>query len=448
MRLTLPDPKIDIGKDGFETSADGTKKCHLNRAETGRHLSRLVDSIEDPMVIALDGSWGSGKSHFLKLWTGAHVNENGGKAKTIYFDAFEHDFLDDPLITLISKLSEKPETPGKFKKLKATGMKLLKPAARTTLAAATYGGTELVGALGDAILNKAANELETLSEAFWEKEASRTAAMQEFKTALRELTEPDDDGKPTQKIVIIIDELDRCRPDYALNMLEIMKHFFAVDGIHFVLGVNLAALQSSVQARYGGGINAAEYLQKFISVTLTIGNSAKRINQSALYQYYLMVGRELSLLEHRYYQTFKTYLNESTPVQNYSLREIERYASHVALLQQLDISWGGQSTDYIVAGLLIIKVKEPSLYHTLRKGQLPVSEVFAFFNMERPDYPATHAPTVWSEITSIWQYYLEASTGLRGRKLNELIHEDFEAPREKLLSTLITDYLDIFELPT
>ena len=63
----------------------------------GKKLTDLVDRIDQPLVIALDGEWGSGKSHFLKLWTGAHQNgELGGKAKVIYFDAFEHDYLDDP----------------------------------------------------------------------------------------------------------------------------------------------------------------------------------------------------------------------------------------------------------------------------------------------------------------------------------------------------------------
>ena len=90
MRLTIKEPDIDIGTDGFD------KHCQLGRAKTGKVLSELVEKIEDPIVIALDGSWGSGKSFFLKCWTGAHTNENDGKAKVIYFDAFEHDYLDDP----------------------------------------------------------------------------------------------------------------------------------------------------------------------------------------------------------------------------------------------------------------------------------------------------------------------------------------------------------------
>ena len=78
--------------------------------------------------------------------------------------------------------------------------------------------------------------------------------MYAFRLTLEELTKPDD-AKPI-KLVIVVDELDRCRPDYALSLLEIIKHFFNVEGVHFVLGVNLSELQNIVRARYGRNIKA------------------------------------------------------------------------------------------------------------------------------------------------------------------------------------------------
>ncbi len=50
------------------------------------------------------GLW---QTYFLKRWGGAHQNENGGKAQTVYFDAFSHDFLDDPLTALIGAISDR-----------------------------------------------------------------------------------------------------------------------------------------------------------------------------------------------------------------------------------------------------------------------------------------------------------------------------------------------------
>ncbi|MDQ7071869.1 MAG: P-loop NTPase fold protein [Rhodobacterales bacterium] len=88
LKLIVPEVEIDLYKDGF----DG--KDLLGRAETGKRLSQLVEKIDDPMVVALDGAWGSGKSHFLKMWVGAHTKEFEGTAKTVYFDAFKNDYLD------------------------------------------------------------------------------------------------------------------------------------------------------------------------------------------------------------------------------------------------------------------------------------------------------------------------------------------------------------------
>lgn len=69
MRLTVPETKIELYKDGFKPG----DLDQLNRKPTGDNLSDLVERIDDPLVIALDGAWGSGKSFFLKCWVGEHL---------------------------------------------------------------------------------------------------------------------------------------------------------------------------------------------------------------------------------------------------------------------------------------------------------------------------------------------------------------------------------------
>jgi hypothetical protein len=66
MRLTPKEPVFKPGKIGFPEDDP------LDRAASGKALSGLVERIEDPMVIALDGGWGTGKSWFLKRWVGQH----------------------------------------------------------------------------------------------------------------------------------------------------------------------------------------------------------------------------------------------------------------------------------------------------------------------------------------------------------------------------------------
>lgn len=101
MILTLPEPDITLYEDGL------AKHDKLNRKPMADKLFNLVERIDDPLVIALDGGWGSGKSVFLKCWVGEHLKTHRDKATTLYFDAFEHDYLDDPLIAPTGALAER-----------------------------------------------------------------------------------------------------------------------------------------------------------------------------------------------------------------------------------------------------------------------------------------------------------------------------------------------------
>lgn len=71
-------------------------------------------------------------------------------------------------------------------------------------------------------------------------------------------------------LVVFIDELDRCRPTYAIEVLEIAKHLFAVDGVVFVLGVNRSELAESVKAVYGASFNAEGYLHRFFDLDIRL----------------------------------------------------------------------------------------------------------------------------------------------------------------------------------
>ena len=102
-RITVPPLEINLYKKGF----DGV--CKLDRKADGEKLSSLVERISEPLVIALDAPWGAGKSVFLQCWVGAHTLENQGTATTVYFDAFKHDYMDDPLVSIVQAISERIE---------------------------------------------------------------------------------------------------------------------------------------------------------------------------------------------------------------------------------------------------------------------------------------------------------------------------------------------------
>ncbi len=266
MKLIPPEPQVNLYIDGFEDNDI------LQRKQTGAALSDLLNQIDDPLVVALNGQWGTGKTYFLKRWVGTHLKNYEG-VTILYFDAFAHDYLGDPLSALTSALEERapPDNAKALVAVKAAAVTLARPIMRAGLAAATAGATEMFGNIGGAVAGSLASETDgLLQKKFWEFEKNRRAAMTEFRAAMETLAQPADDSRTGATVIFVIDELDRCRPDYALELLEVIKHFFAVPRLHFVLGVNLDALEEMVRTRYGVGIDAHRYLSKFIQIRLEL----------------------------------------------------------------------------------------------------------------------------------------------------------------------------------
>ena len=226
----------------------------LERQKFAKPLTDLVNSAGDaPFCIAVDGEWGSGKTFLLKRWR-AEFSKQGNKA--IYFNAWEDDFYADPLTAIIGQLREEIESPA----------------------------LEEICDLCDSILKKTLIELlgKALKGSGFEEKDLRTAVggtvneyaqtrntIEGLKQRLKKLAK-DVRGEETKPpLVFIVDELDRCRPTFAIELLERVKHIVGVPGIVFVFGINQEELQKSIQSVYGD-IDAADYLRRFFDIGMTL----------------------------------------------------------------------------------------------------------------------------------------------------------------------------------
>lgn len=445
MRLTLPEPDFTPGNKGFDdTDATGLPYDLLGRKPEGKQLSDLVERIEEPLVIALDGDWGSGKSHFLRLWTGAHRKENDGRARVIYFDAFEHDYLDDPLVGLVGAILQHPADgswQGKaLRNVKSAASKLLRPAARIGLAVASGGATELAPVALDSALQATEREAEKAIDALWAKEASRNQAMRDFRKALAELAK-DNTGNP-QKLVFIVDELDRCRPDYALSLLEVIKHFFSVSNVHFVLGVNLTALGNSVRSRYGAGIDAAQYLQKFVQLNMVLpkvtepdgtGCTALRYFEAVAPRYGFTKG---------VIDEIKVPLDIVSSNRQISLRDVERILTYTALLPSNFVRLNS-GFKIAISGALFLKALAPELYSRISAQSLTTEQVRYLFRSppSSKSYAAKHYWMVWIRLldASPTPEVIEATRNAFDR----VPQDDYRS----LLDRYVARYIDVFEVP-
>lgn len=303
MHFLPPEHEVDLYKEGFG------EDDLLERASFGKSLSNFVEKVEDPLVIAIDGEWGQGKSFFLKRWVGAHTLQNNGKATMVYFDAFAHDYLDDPLIALVGVVTDRITQLSKESKsvstlvqralkfLQRAATKLAKPTAKIAISAvgaglsvATAGLSDAGKLFVDAAVNSASDEGKDLLDQYWESADGKRNAMKEFRNMLKAFVEANrvenKQGEETNSLIIVIDELDRCRPDYALSVLEIIKHLFNVKGVQFILGVNLEALGHSVSKRYGEKIDSERYLRRFVNIIFELPtNTNNLIDRAAVVEY-------------------------------------------------------------------------------------------------------------------------------------------------------------------
>lgn len=348
----------------------------LERQKLSEQLSDLVERIDNPIVIALDDKWGTGKSYFLKRWVGAHTKQNKGKALTVYFDAFEHDYLSEPLRSIVTALSARlPESQNTRKKnWKKQAIRIAKPLAEVGLSIATLGAKEQVGEFGDAVIDALSGQSQEIIEKFWEEsEETRERAMGEFRQSLIEATE-----ELQSKIVIVIDELDRCRPDYALSLLETIKHFFAVPNVHFILGVNGAALQESVKIRYGSNIDAERYLGKFINLSFSLPNQIGRQQELNTLLQYLEYQKQVMGLPKRTTDRVIDLIKISSSTHEISLRDAGKILSRIALLPQ-EVSTRDETylEGYIsIAALLIVtSIISPPLHKMIINGECDVDHI-------------------------------------------------------------------------
>lgn len=259
-------PKISIS----DTSPFGADK--LGRSESGDRLTHLLERVKPPFVLAIDAKYGNGKTTFIQMWM-AHLKTKG--FRSLYFNAWESDFAADPLIAFIGEMDAQinclligSESVSKLRaswdKVKKVGSYLAKRAVPVGLKIATADLLDLDKFTEQSIANLAAD----IAREQIEKYEGTKNRIKEFRTLLGEFIRSlaTHEQRATLPLVFFVDELDRCRPPYAVELLERIKHFFGIEEIVFVLAIDKTQLFSSIRSVYGGDIDVDGYLRRFIDL--------------------------------------------------------------------------------------------------------------------------------------------------------------------------------------
>lgn len=256
-------------------------------------FSDSEDSREEALCFTVDGEWGAGKSFFVKRFS--KQLQNSGHS-VIEFDAWVNDLSDDPLIGFMSQFRkeirklEKGSTPARrasnsFNRVMTSAGKALAP---TLIAAAKHVALQKMGAEAVEAFSKASSETEETDGREAAVEAGKTlegilngyedtvSAVGRLKDDINKLlVDLQERKKITLPLFVIIDELDRCRPTYAIRLLEGVKHLFGAPNICFIFSTNTNQLGESVKAVYGSGFDGYQYLRRFFSFHFRLPNASE-----------------------------------------------------------------------------------------------------------------------------------------------------------------------------
>ena len=268
----------------------------IGRGEFVRQFVKMLNAIEDNCTIALEGNWGSGKTFFVKqvkMVLDAHnpnyqpvngflteerrkeikekcseFNAEDGSTELkpqlcVYYDAWQNDNDEDPILSLVYSIVKETGSDFSFDK-------------KPTLDICS----ELINLVCDKDISKlikvlkGENALDLIKKT--KDEADKVSEF--LQSLLPEVGE---------RLIVFVDELDRCKPSYAVKLLEKIKHYFLDEEITFVFSVNINQLQHTIKKHYGSDFDATRYLDRFFDLRAALP-------KFDLEKYYASIGFELN----------------------------------------------------------------------------------------------------------------------------------------------------------
>ncbi|HHQ4660585.1 TPA: KAP family P-loop NTPase fold protein [Aeromonas veronii] len=258
----------------------GGEELAGDRLERARYAEFLTNYLaaegkQRNYVLNLNAEWGAGKTWFIKRW----YMELKAHYPTVYIDAWQQDFSDDPLLTVISSIidqlkmisgKENPIPEGMRQRL----LGLFKVGGKLALKAAIKKA-----GLEEDDFSLEGEDANLLVDALCSNQKERYESIQYLKQEIRQWVEGAvglSERELDYPAFILIDELDRCRPSYAVEMLETIKHIFDIPGVVFVLATDTEQLQHAIKVIYGDGFDAESYLGRFFHRRFTLGSISRR----------------------------------------------------------------------------------------------------------------------------------------------------------------------------
>jgi len=372
MRLTSPE--LVISPEEWPCTNDV-----LNRHKEIENLSTILTNVEAPLVLSINAPWGGGKTTFIRLWRHYLSKELG--YESLYFNAWECDFSDDPLLPMLSTIgswisdrNESGPCREAWEKAKKYAPGLLKSAAVAATKAATFGALDIEDGyeklasefLGEGVTGNLIDHFDVQQN-----------SLSRFKELLSDVLETLPEKQ--NNLIIFVDELDRCKPTFAIETLERIKHLFNIERVVFVLSMNEEQLVNSFQGIYGANFDGKRYLKRFIDLdySLRIPQPVEYI-KSQLYRSDIISvvesKREGSSALSNAVDVFNLFQSRF----NLQLRDINQLITRFRITVMGVPDTEGINVAIIIS-LLILREERLSLYEAFKADSTEVNRVLEFF---------------------------------------------------------------------
>ena len=392
----------------------------------------LLNSRERCCSIALDGNWGSGKTFFIKqtkmvidsltsnegidediknMWKITNPQNDTTQIKsqiTVYYDSWINDNDDDPILSLMSEIS----------------INLL--------------NTDVLKCRKD-LKNIVKNTLKTILDILTNDKFSKITSNMRSKDILLDLKRSKKIKSTIdeflnslmgsdKRLIIFIDELDRCKPAYAVKLLERIKHYFCNDRLTFVFSINTHELQNTIKHHYGENTNASKYLDRFFDFQISLPkadldkyyeaihfedvNTLHGVTADAVIKYYHFELREIT----RYLQALEM-------IQPYSYYGT-RHAHHNDIITRV-------SFIYIIPIMVGLRMHDPIKYENFIDGKdwSPLLEIIKDYNVSRMlDSIFTNSEDTFKDksisindrVTRIYEFIFDNDIYLRSENIHDV----------------------------
>lgn len=243
----------------------------LNRKPSIETLTNLLNSLKGPFVLTIDSPWGTGKTTFIRMWKAVLESQN---FTCLYFNAWEKDFSTDPLIAFLGEFEalEREILPKNnnfkkyFNKAKKFGTVLSRRILPLVGKIATSALLDIDEAIKASLSDIISGGIKDAIDAYLVEKDLIAKFHESLSKSIATLHER---GKKDQ-LIIFVDEVDRCRPTFAIELLERIKHLFNIEKVIFVLSLDKSQLSVSLKAIYGDGLDSDEYLRRFIDLEYSL----------------------------------------------------------------------------------------------------------------------------------------------------------------------------------